>query len=160
MITFDDGDVRFIHRVGGIAVQDGHVLLQQSEGDGFWFTPGGRIELMEPAAAALQREMQEELGVTVEVGRLLWVIENFFEYGDRRHHEVGLYFEMAVPPERGPANGSFVAMEGDMEISCVWHPLAEAATLPIVPSFLREALGNLPETPVHVVHVAPPKVAG
>ncbi|MHB9144328.1 MAG: NUDIX hydrolase [Symbiobacteriia bacterium] len=159
MITFDDGDVRFTHRVAGIAVQDGHVLLQQAEADGFWFTPGGRIELMEPSTAALQREMKEELGVAVVVGRLLWVVENFFEFRGRLNHEVGLYFEMTVPSERGPANGSFGAMEGDQAIPCVWHPLDEAAHLSIVPSFLQEALTDLPETPVHVVNVNMPKTS-
>ena len=158
MLTLDDGGARFTYRVAGVAVQDGQVLLQYAPDEGgFWFLPGGRVEMGEPAAVALLREMQEELGVTVEVGRLLWVVEDFYEFLGTPHHALALVFAITVPAERAPAKGSFVAMEGDQAIPCVWQPLAEAARLPIYPSFLREALTDLPQTPRHVVYVDSPK---
>lgn len=158
MITLDGAGMRFTFRAAGVAVQDGQVLLQCAPDEGgFWGLPGGRVEMGESAAATLLREMQEELGVTVEVGRLLWTVENFFEYEGHRHHELGLYLAMTIPPERGPLHGPFVAMEGEQQIPCVWHPLEDVAQLPIYPTFLREALTDLPDTPVHLVHVDPPK---
>ena len=39
---------------------------------------------MESAGAALRREMREELGVHVTVGRLLWLVENFFTFEGAR----------------------------------------------------------------------------
>ena len=70
MITFARGPLRFNYRVVGIAINDGRVLLHRAETDDFWALPGGRAELMEPASVTLQREMQEELGIEVQVLRL------------------------------------------------------------------------------------------
>ena len=67
MITIDHDDRRFHYRVVGVAVHNDAVLLHQGEGDDFWTLPGGRAEIGEPAAQTLKREMQEELGVLVEV---------------------------------------------------------------------------------------------
>ncbi len=70
--------LRFHYRVAGVATHDGRVLLHRSENDDFWSLPGGRTQHSESAAAALRREMREELGAEVTVVRLLWVVENFF----------------------------------------------------------------------------------
>ena len=56
--------------VGG----DGRVLISQRRADQMlplqWEFPGGKVEPGEPPVAALARELAEELGVTVEVGRI------------------------------------------------------------------------------------------
>jgi 8-oxo-dGTP pyrophosphatase MutT (NUDIX family) len=78
MIRVDKGDARFNYRVAGVAVHDDSVLLHKADGDDFWAFPGGRAELGERAEQTLLREMREEIGVAVEVGRLLWDVENFF----------------------------------------------------------------------------------
>jgi hypothetical protein len=36
--------------------------------------------------------MREELACEVSIGRLLWVIDNFFRYRAVDYHELGLYF--------------------------------------------------------------------
>jgi ADP-ribose pyrophosphatase YjhB (NUDIX family) len=72
MIVFSTGSWRFTYRVGAIIIRDGHVLLMRMGANDFWFVPGGRVEAGEVARVALEREVTEELGVTGEVGRLLW----------------------------------------------------------------------------------------
>ena len=52
--------------------------------------------------------MLEEIGAELKVGRLLWVVENFFQHYPldqppdtsvaTDHHEIGLYLEMQLPP--------------------------------------------------------------
>ena len=100
-----------MYRVAGVATIGGRVLVHQFEGeDDFCVVPGGRVEMREPAEEALAREMREELGCDVRVGRLLWVIDNLFLHRGRDYHELGLYFEITLPEgvpasERGTVDG-------------------------------------------------------
>jgi ADP-ribose pyrophosphatase YjhB (NUDIX family) len=79
MITFDQGKARFNHRVAGIVLNGDRVLIHRAEIDDFWSLPGGRVSILESTADALEREMQEELDVEVDIKRLVWVVENFFD---------------------------------------------------------------------------------
>lgn len=58
--------------------QDGRVLITQRRADQAlplqWEFPGGKVESGEAPTAALARELTEEIGVTVEVGRIWEVL--------------------------------------------------------------------------------------
>lgn len=59
-------------RINGVE----HILLGKRKGkvgSGFYYFPGGHIEKGETIEQALIREVQEECGVDVTVGRLLWI---------------------------------------------------------------------------------------
>jgi 8-oxo-dGTP pyrophosphatase MutT (NUDIX family) len=51
---------------------------------------------------ALLREISEELGVTAELGRLVWVVENRFGHSDRRFHEIGFCYCVDLPKQLAP----------------------------------------------------------
>jgi len=63
--------------VAGLIVRDGHVLItqrgpvqKQPELALKWEFPGGKVEPSEAPVDALVRELREEIGVTVAVGRV------------------------------------------------------------------------------------------
>ena len=60
--------------VAGLLVDGERVLITRRRADqamgGFWEFPGGKIEPGESPTAALVRELDEELGAAVEVGRV------------------------------------------------------------------------------------------
>jgi ADP-ribose pyrophosphatase YjhB (NUDIX family) len=154
MITFTQDRIRFVCRVVGVAIEERRILLHKAEDDDFWALPGGRAELLEPAAATLRREMCEELGIEVEVERLLWLVENFFEYRGLEHHELGLYFLMHVPAgwSRRTATEPFLGDEHGVRLIFQWFPLETLPAMRVYPSFLASGLRDLPPTPRHVVH--------
>jgi 8-oxo-dGTP pyrophosphatase MutT (NUDIX family) len=157
MITFKTGHFKFTYRVGGIAVHNGHVLLQKSTLDPtnmFWFLPGGRAELGEGAEETLQREMMEELSLPTTIERPLFLVENFFAH----EHEIGLYFLITFPAgcylyqSTGPFELGL--QEGtDLPMIFVWLPIDQFDHLTIKPNFFTSALQKpLPQHLTHVVN--------
>ncbi|MFI9592594.1 NUDIX domain-containing protein [Nonomuraea sp. NPDC052265] len=65
-------------RVTGVVIEDGRILLLDQDADSgrSWSLPGGKVEPGEPIGHALMREMREETGVEVGVGRLLYVCDH------------------------------------------------------------------------------------
>lgn len=72
--------------VAGIAFRAGQVFLAQRPPGkhlaGCWEFPGGKLEPGEEPATALQRELQEELGVHADVGLLLDAVTHAYETFD------------------------------------------------------------------------------
>ena len=83
------------------------LLLMRRSDNAHWGLPGGYVEPGESIVAAAAREVQEETGVEVAVGRLVGVYSDpsiqVIEYPDgRRVHAVNLCFE-ADPLREGAA---------------------------------------------------------
>jgi ADP-ribose pyrophosphatase YjhB (NUDIX family) len=155
MIRFDQGNRRFNYRVVGVAIHNDSVLLHRADHESFWTLPGGRAEHGETAEQTLKREMREELETDVHVDRLLWVVENFFEYEGVSYHELALYFLIRFQPDSAPLHSDAVdGVEGNVVLRFRWFPVRREAlvALPLLPAFLPEGLTELPRSPVHVVH--------
>lgn len=80
---------RSLRVVAGVWIRDGRVLAAQrgphTSRAGMWELPGGKVEPGESDAAALARELSEELSITVQVGAIV---------GCGRHDEPGTTIEL------------------------------------------------------------------
>jgi 8-oxo-dGTP diphosphatase len=111
--------------VGVVIRQDRAVLLADRPAGkpyaGYWEFPGGKVEPGEDVAAALARELREELGISI-VASLPWVT---FEF-DYPHAYVRLHFERVFE-----WNGTPHAREGQR---LLFHRLDEPAPAPLLPA--------------------------
>lgn len=142
MISLAIDGALFNYRVAGVAILNGKVLLHKTPSDKFWSLPGGRASLFEFSKDTLAREMQEETGMNVEVGEMIWVSENFFVYSGIKHHELGFYYKMEIPSLAD--QNDFIGVEGDSELLFKWHPVTEIANIRIYPEFLATELAQNP----------------
>ena len=84
----------------GIVIEDGRVLLTQRKAgahlEGLWEFPGGKVEAGEDPAAALHRELLEELGIDCMVGDIVEV--TFHRYEDADKAVLLLFYDAARRP--------------------------------------------------------------
>lgn len=81
------------HRVGAFAIirdDHGRVLISRRSDSGWFNLPGGGVESHESAPEGLVREVREETGLEVAIGRLIGL------YAKPQKHEMVLTFEARV----------------------------------------------------------------
>ncbi|MDQ3915254.1 MAG: NUDIX domain-containing protein [Actinomycetota bacterium] len=105
------------------------IRRRNEPGAALWSLPGGRVEHGEYLADALQREVAEETGLTIEVRDLVGILE---VVGDPHYVILDFYAE-------AEAGGDPVAA-GDVS-DARWVPLDEVAHLPCTPRFVETLRG-------------------
>lgn len=89
-------ELSFRPAVYAIIIQDNKILLSK-QWDGYDF-PGGGIELGEGTEVALTREVKEETGIEIEVGRIVYANNSFFKlpYKEKFVHSIHFYYECST----------------------------------------------------------------
>jgi 8-oxo-dGTP diphosphatase len=109
----------------------GRVLLIERgtpPGIGLWTIPGGKVELGEPLAAAVVREVFEETGLAVEVGPIVEVIERI---GAGYHYVIIDYLAHATTDHPVIAGGDVRAARFVADAELAGLPLTEGL-LPVL----------------------------
>ncbi len=140
-ITLKSQNGEFLLRVAGVLIKENKVLLHRTKKGTAWVLPGGRGEMNEETGKTVIREFAEELGLDVQVARLLWLIESFNAYGEKNLHEHGMYYlvesrgeEITIPGEE------FIGLEEETGIVYKWIELQELRNLTIYPRALQRLL--------------------
>jgi 8-oxo-dGTP pyrophosphatase MutT (NUDIX family) len=80
--------------VYGVIIHGNKILMIRNKSNGKLFFPGGGVKLGETLPDALRREVIEETGINVEVGKFLHFTEQFFYWdpGDEAYHMFSFFY--------------------------------------------------------------------
>jgi 8-oxo-dGTP diphosphatase len=133
--TLDAASAQAGFRIGvfGLIIEDGKVLLGRRRDIDWWNLPGGGMELGETVDEALRREVLEETGLIVRVGRLVGV------YSKPQKQEVVLTFLCEVE------GGTLIETEETIECRYFSPASLPPNTLPKHAERVRDAFLGQPE---------------
>jgi 8-oxo-dGTP diphosphatase len=139
-----------------LIIRDSKLLtIAKRDKQGMWYLlPGGGQKHGETLKQTLQRECLEEIGTTVEIGKLLFVREfiakNHLEIADdwtKNYHAIDFIFNCYVPEEYVVKNG-ILPDEGQEQVE--WLPIASLSKYRLYPSPLKELLLNLTNSSIYL----------
>jgi ADP-ribose pyrophosphatase YjhB (NUDIX family) len=123
----------------GAVVRRGDEILLIRRGRGAavgqWAIPGGRVEFGEGLKAAVAREVREETGLDVRVGR-------FLGWAERMGDDPAPYHYVILDFAAEPVDPTATARAGDDADDVAWVPTNAIETYPLVAglaAFLRRA---------------------
>ena len=108
----------------------------KAPGLGLLDLPGGFVDPDEDLESAIQRELQEELGLTASDGRYLFSAPNCYDYAGVTYRTLDAYFEfeLASPPAVTP---------NEEAQDLLWLPAREVTPAMLAFDSLRAALPRL-----------------
>lgn len=142
-LTIVDGKNMLNIRVSGIIIKENRVLMVKNTHSDYIYSLGGRLKFGESAQEGVVREVEEEIGMRLEVDRLGFVHENFFVGStpskmNTQVYELSFYFYMKVPEEFSVETGRMTSDDDEQELVWVdWH-----GAQPFYPEFFREELDH------------------
>ena len=147
-ISFKSDDKKFNYRVCAMIISEGKILAMKDERSPYYYLPGGRVEIGETAENAVIREVQEELGISPEIIRPLWLNQAFFteDVDNIHYHELCIYFLMDTTNTDLLSRGKiFTTKEGLRTHTFEWLEFDRLKDEYFYPLFLKKDIFNFPE---------------
>ncbi len=131
-------------RATALIIQNSQIYLDRNENNQY-YTIGGAICVNEFSEDAVKREVMEEIGTSVEVERLAFIVENHFTQSDVQFHNIEFHY--IVRPLEEPTSSM---IEDGVTRICEWIALDDLDRIDLKPAFLKEELQNLTNTVKHI----------
>ncbi|MGH9793652.1 MAG: (deoxy)nucleoside triphosphate pyrophosphohydrolase [Candidatus Acidiferrales bacterium] len=114
--------------VAALIEREGRLLICQRRRDAAfplqWEFPGGKVHAGETPQAALARELQEELGVSAQIGREIYRTRH--SYAELRDEIELIFYSAALPPHAAVTNLAFESIE--------WRPAGRLPSYDFLPA--------------------------
>ena len=151
-IIFKSDDFIFDVRAVGVLVKNGKLLVQRERNGNEYALPGGHVKLGETIAEGLIREYKEETGADIRCQRLLWTEECFWEWNNKKIHNLAYYYLIELCDEFDiPADDTFVFHKDNCNVVIGWMPLEKLSDVTIYPTFLKKKIFELDGPPEHFI---------
>lgn len=146
-ISFKVDNEKFNYRVCAIIIEKGKILAMHDERSPYYYLPGGRVMMGETAEQAVIREVEEELLITPQIIRTLWLNQAFFQedVSGIHFHELCVYFLMDISNTDLLCRGNkFSLQERHHQHEFEWLEFERLKDEYFYPLFLKKEIFNLP----------------
>ena len=147
-LTFRTESGIFNYRVCAVILHDEMILATKDQNSPYYYLPGGRVKLHEPAEVAIAREVREELGIEPKSFRPLWLNQGFFteDVTGVRFHELCMYYLVDISQTDLLSKGKqFTMIESGRPHYYEWIPLSRLENEYLYPLFIKKKIYDLPE---------------
>ena len=153
-ILFMKDNTIFGFRSSGVLIQDGKILIQRGVNDTVYALPGGHVAFGETSAETIVREYKEETGADIIAGRLIWVDESLWTWGDKDAHTICFYHLLEIKNANIiPLDGDFKSLKtNDSELFLKWVALSDLKNIELLPDFIKEKAANITDGVEHFVY--------
>ena len=118
----------------GILLRGQQILVERFEGQhsretGTYYRPiGGTIEFGEYSEQTIVREFLEELQVEINIVRRMGCLENIFQVGENRGHEITQLYLVEFADQNNYCRDCFVVTEGNKCREAHWVEISDFIT--------------------------------
>ena len=137
-------------RASAFIIKDNKLLFAKNK-DSPYYLVGGGIEQGETSKEALEREIFEETGLSLEVDKLA-IIQELFGISiidDQKFHEIRFFYSVKNDMPINIADGTFTDQGTDETLH--WLPIDRLGDFNIVPKFLQSMQFDNMETIKHII---------
>ena len=138
-------------RSAGILIRDNKVLVQREKDGNEYAFPGGHVIVGETSEQSLIREYLEETGAKINVDRLVWMEECFWNWGDKEAHTVAFYYLITLENPTDISDEYFVSQKDNCNVVLEWMTFAELQNITFYPDFAKNKIQNISEQIEHFV---------
>lgn len=147
-ISYVEEGNKFNYRACAVIISNHKILAMHDERSPYYYLPGGRVQMGETAEQAVIREVEEELNITPDIVRPLWLNQAFFteDVDHLNYHEICIYFLMDISHTNLLRKGErFTLTEGRHIHDFEWLPFERLKDEYFYPLFLKTDIYSLPE---------------
>lgn len=147
-ISYVEEGNKFNYRACAVIISNHKILAMHDERSPYYYLPGGRVQMGETAEQAVIREVEEELNITPDIVRPLWLNQAFFteDVDHLNYHEICIYFLMDISHTDLLRKGErFTLTEGRHTHDFEWLPFERLKDEYFYPLFLKTDIYCLPE---------------
>lgn len=126
------------------------MVQREKDGNEFAF-PGGHVIMGETSEQSLKREYLEETGEKINVEKLIWIEECFWNWDNKEAHTIAFYYLNSLKNPTNMPDDYFSSHKDNCNIMLEWVTLERLKELIFYPDFAKNKIQNISDEIEHFI---------